>query len=210
METRYYQRKLPHLQPAEVTFFITFRLKDSVPLDDVRRIQENLNRFEKGLLSWINLTPKEKYEIDLATHEKWFMFNDHLLETNPNGPFWLKETEVADIVAEAIQFRAGKQYELHGYTIMPNHVHMLVTLLPGVPVLHKVMQHLKRVSGKRCNEILHRTGLAFWEEESYDRIVRDEKEFFNILNYILRNPVKAKLAKSWKDWPYTYVQPELL
>ncbi|HAD13896.1 MAG TPA: hypothetical protein DCF33_15830 [Saprospirales bacterium] len=210
MKTRNYQRKLPHIQPEEATFFITFRLKDSIPLDDIRRIQKNLARFEQGLLSWIDLTTEEKYEIDLAKHEKWFMFNDHLLDKNPNGPYWLKDAEVANIVAEAIHYRANKQYELHGYTIMPNHVHMLVTSLPEAPVLHKVMQHLKRVSGKRCNKILHRTGLAFWEDESYDRIVRDEKEFLNILNYILRNPVKAKLAKSWEDWPYTFVQPELL
>jgi putative transposase len=210
METRIYQRKLPHIQPAEATFFITIRLEGSMPSDDIRRVQENHTRFKQGLLNWNDLTPKEKFEIDLASQEKWFVLNDDLLDHNPNGPYWLKEKEIADIVAESFHYRDGTQYELHGYTIMPNHVHLMVTLLPEAHVLHKVMQHMKRVSAKRCNKILNRTGLTFWDDESYDRIVRSENEFFNILNYILRNPVKAKLVKSWKDWPYTYIQPELL
>lgn len=47
---------------------------------------------------------------------------------------------------------------------------------------------------------------AFWQKESYDHYVRDEKEFGNIVAYILNNPVQAKLVKDWKDYSYSYVQ----
>ncbi len=92
---------------------------------------------------------------------------------------------------------------------MPNHVHMMMTLLPDAPVLFKVMQDLKKFTGLHCNRYLGREG-QFWEEDSYDHIVRSEKEFYRILNYILRNPIKAKFVKEWQHWPFSFAKPELL
>ena len=48
---------------------------------------------------------------------------------------------------------------------------------------------------------------AFWQHESYDHVVRNEKEFERILAYIVNNPVKAGLVADWQDWPYTYMAP---
>jgi putative transposase len=39
--------------------------------------------------------------------------------------------------------------------------------------------------------------------------VRNKKEWYNIINYILQNPVKAGLAKQWQDWKFTYVASAL-
>lgn len=89
------------------------------------------------------------------------------------------------------------------------YVHMMMTLLPKAPILFKVMQDLKKFTGLHCNRYLGREG-SFWEEESYDHIVRSELEFYRILNYILRNPIKAKFVKEWQRWPFTFAKPELL
>lgn len=71
------------------------------------------------------------------------------------------------------------------------------------------MQDLKKFTGLHCNRYLGREG-SFWEEESYEHIVRSELEFYRILNYILRNPIKAKFVKEWQRWPFTFAKPELL
>jgi hypothetical protein len=47
------------------------------------------------------------------------------------------------------------------------------------------------------------TGRAFWQEESYDRLVRHEREFVNIANYIEMNPVSAGLCATPEDFPYS-------
>lgn len=210
MASHFYHRKLPHFQPAEATFFMTFRLAGSMPMDVIRRLRENYELVEKGVLEQKDLTDKERRELIYVEQKRLFAATDDFLDTNPNGPYWLREKEIAEIVAEAIHFRADKQYDLHTFTIMPNHVHMMMTLLPDSLVLFKVMQHLKKNAAIKSNKVLGRTGLEFWEEESYDHIVRDEAEFYRILNYILRNPVKAGLVKEWQQWPFTFAKPELL
>jgi len=47
------------------------------------------------------------------------------------------------------------------------------------------------------------TGRAFWQEESYDRWVRDDKEFHRIRAYIEENPVRAGLVAAPEDYPWS-------
>ena len=85
---------------------------------------------------------------------------------------------------------------------------MLLTIRNGMSALWKVLQDLKKYSGRQSNRILVRKG-AFWEEESCDHWLRPG-EFDRIVAYILNNPVKAKAVKHWKDHPWTYCHPSLL
>lgn len=163
----------------------------------------------KGILERSDLTEREQRELAYAEQKRLFAATDGFLDTNPNAPYWLKEKDVAEIVMESIQYRDGKQYDLHAFTVMPNHVHMMMTLLPDAPVLYKVMQDLKKFTGLHSNRKLGRNG-QFWEDESYDHVVRNNEEFYRILNYILRNPLKAGFVKEWQEWPFTFVHPKLL
>jgi len=43
----------------------------------------------------------------------------------------------------------------------------------------------------------------FWQEEYFDTIVRTEKQFAFYVQYILENPVTAKLCKKWADWSWS-------
>ena len=68
------------------------------------------------------------------------------------------------------------------------------------------MQSIKRVSAKEANEVLGREGI-FWQSESFDRLIREEKELYDKVKYVLLNPVDAGLCKNWQEWKYTYVPP---
>ena len=108
------------------------------------------------------------------------------------GPLYLRIPDIAAIVARALHAGESDGYSLHAWVIMPNHVHLLITPRTSVSaVLHK----LKGVTAREANRARARTG-PFWQHESYDRLVRDEREFRRIENYILQNPVKAGLAAS--------------
>jgi len=131
---------------------------------------------------------------------------DRVLDNIRTGPLYLRIPEVASMVVEAIRYRELRSYQLHAYVVMPNHVHLLVT--PAVEVC-KVMQSLKRFTAREGNRILGLTGQPFWQDESYDRLVRDGKEFEGIASYIEMNPVTAGLANTpeefrWSSsWPIT-------
>lgn len=178
-------------------------------MEVIRQLRENYELIQRSILEQKDLTEREKRERIYIEQKRLFAKTDDFLDTNPNGPYWLREQAIAEIVAEAIQHRDEKLYDLHTYTIMPNHVHMMLTLLPDAPVLFKVMQDLKKYTGLHSNRNLGREG-QFWEDESYDHVVRTEKSFYRIANYILRNPVKAGFVKEWQQWSYTFAKTELL
>jgi REP element-mobilizing transposase RayT len=83
---------------------------------------------------------------------------------------------------------------------MPNHVHVL--LLPLTP-LPQITQWLKGRTARESNLLLGRPGQPFWEHESYDHWVRDEREFNRIWTYIENNPVGAGFVASPEDWPFS-------
>jgi hypothetical protein len=69
------------------------------------------------------------------------------------------------------------------------------------------MHSLKRFTAREANRILGRTGQPFWQDESYDRLIRNEKEFERTLRYIETNPVKAGLAATPEEFPWSSARP---
>jgi len=106
------------------------------------------------------------------------------------------------MVVEALWYTSMTlgQYDLHSYVVMPNHVHVLVTAAVPLPRLTK---SLKGITAKRANEMLGLTGDSFWQEESFDRVVRNGLEFERIRNYIEENPVRAGLVSCAGEYPWS-------
>ena len=130
-----------------------------------------------------------------------FVWMDRYLDTTRTGPLYLRQPGIAEAGVETLHY-----YDLHAYVIMPNHVHLLVSPHVAPP---KLLKSAKNFSARRANEILGRKGNPFWQSESYDRWVRDGKEFQRIQTYIEQNPVKAGLAKHAEDYPWSSAASEV-
>ncbi|NEU69127.1 REP-associated tyrosine transposase [Spirosoma agri] len=199
-----YRRRLPHIMPPGETLFITFRLHGTLPYALLEGLQLEHEAF---LARQIVRTPHESV---VAIKQQWearyFLAIDTSLDADKIGSQWLSDETVAGIVKEAIHYRDNRQYIVHAYTIMPNHVHLLVTNTSEHKPFQQVLGSLKANSAKRVNEYMDQPNQPFWQAESYDHIVRNAKSFERIINYILNNPVKAELAENWEDWPHTYLK----
>jgi REP-associated tyrosine transposase len=106
------------------------------------------------------------------------------------------------MVVEAIGYNAQilRHYALHAFVVMPNHVHLLVHAQVPLPRLTK---SLKGITAKRANTILASTGRPFWQEESYDHVVRQLREFETIRSYIEENPVRAGLVRQASEYRWS-------
>ncbi|MFN3316849.1 MAG: transposase, partial [Raineya sp.] len=200
----YYRRHLPHIQPIGGTFFVTYCLYGSLPKEVFIALQEEYEREKQHLEKDKKTTPKQ---LDDCA-KRYFLEVDKQLDGYPEGNHYLKDPRLAAIVAQTLHFWDNKKLELYAYCIMSNHVHTVFRLYgeretPAPYTLDKIMQSIKSFSGKKCNEILRLSG-KFWQEESYDRLVRNDTELRNILIYVLNNPVKASLCKEMKDWAWSY------
>jgi len=182
-----YRRKLPHIIPANAVFFITYRIADSLPIHIIN-----------------------KYRIDKETKEilpNYFEVIDNYLDTQDGI---LKREEIATVVKESLWHYNNKYYKLLAYCIMPNHVNFVInTNKFPAKELFSIMKVIKGVSANKINKIINKNG-QFWQHESYDRIVRGRNELGNVIDYIMNNPVKAKLVNNWEEWDYTYVDDKYL
>lgn len=171
------RKKLPHLDGECKAQFVTFRLVDSMPqsvLDKWRQESDDDEDFRKKI---------EKY-LDAGS-----------------GCCWLRIPEVAQVVADAIKFFDGKRYKLRAWVIMPNHAHILLVLKEGEH-LPKIMHSIKSFSAQEANKIMGRTG-QFWQHESFDRYIRDNKHFASVVKYIEENPVNAGLCTLPEEWEFS-------
>lgn len=196
----YYERNLPHYQPLDAIYHITFRLYDSIPKNILNDFQ---NSFNKSEIEEHLINPKEK---KLNQQTKYFKKFDSYLAKQSNGPFWLQVDKIAGTVSESIIYRNDKEYDLICFCIMPNHVHLIIEN-PRIQ-LFTIMKYLKGYTSFRCNKILCRKG-PFWQPESYDHIIRDRNELENQIIYVLENPVKAGLVNNWNDWKWSYCKDEM-
>ncbi|HSW55488.1 MAG TPA: transposase [Ignavibacteriaceae bacterium] len=188
------RRNLPHLYFREGIYFITFRLADSLPSIKVAEI--------KAAIESLETNDDEKFKRLLKKY-------DDLLDSGLYGKNHLANPKVAEICKYTLNHPDGKDYKLICYCIMPNHIHLVFELIEGSRGISKIMQSIKRISARKSNQILNRTG-KFWQDESYDRLVRDDKELYFIIKYVLLNPVNAGLIDSWSNWKHSYCRSEYL
>ena len=62
----------------------------------------------------------------------------------------------------------------------------------GEWMLQDIMKSVKHYSALQINRLLQRNGNV-WQKESFDRIVRDEQHYMNLLQYINNNPKNLSL-----------------
>ena len=85
---------------------------------------------------------------------------------------------------------------------MPDHVHLILQPIEAngkVESLGDIVGDIKRFASHNINKLIGRKG-SLWLSESYDRIIRDEKEYRKVSQYIFENPVKKGFVENGEDW----------
>ena len=169
---------LPHFDSPETLQFVTFRLVDSLPAEAIEKLRTAAR--------------------SITTAER-----DAYLDAG-SGACWLRRPEIAEIVEDALLHFDGERYRLIAWTIMPNHVHVLIELL-GQHSLGLIVSSWKRFSARTANRVIGRSG-PFWQDDYWDTYIRDERHFESTIGYIENNPVKAGLIDSPAEWPWSHLR----
>lgn len=166
---------LPHFDAPNVTQFLTFVLHDSFPATRRREWEGILNEPDES---------QRRRKL-----EAWL--------DRCHGECWLRRADVAAVVEEKLRDNDGKTYRLQAWTIMPNHVHLVVDV--WATPLSKLLNLWKGASARAANLMLRRRG-HFWEREYFDTLIRDEEHLKRAIRYTEANPVKAGLVAEKKAW----------
>ncbi len=186
---------LPHWFQPQVTYFITFRTEDSLPGHLIERWHVERSKWleihgiSDSIPDWKEKLVKLPEKLRIHFHET---FSRQYLENLDKGfgACVLKQPLLSKIVADSLSYFNGDRYHIGDFVVMPNHVHLLVCLLDNTDLL-KQCRSWKRFSAGKINKVLGQTG-RFWQEESFDHLVRSPEQFCAIQQYIRNNPIHLK------------------
>lgn len=182
---------LPHwFQPA-VTYFVTFRTVDSIPSAVSRR-------WHADRTDWLKRRGISTSDVDwhqqlaeLPCHQRkqyHETFSRRYMESLDKG--WgdcvLRQSRLAKIVADSLMHFDGERYSIGDFVVMPNHVHLLVGLIGETDIVAQCYSW-KKFAATKINRALGNRG-RFWQEESFDHMVRSPEQFAAIQKYIAANP----------------------
>ena len=185
---------LPHWRQPGCTYFVTFRLADSLPRAVLEELETEKQQWlrQLGLTDWTEAFAKLP-KSDRRRFEKHFAtkLNEHL--DRCHGACVLRDSRCAEVVATALDHFHPTRVITGDFVVMPNHVHVL--LRPNEDhALEEILHSIKSYTSNELNKLLGSSG-ELWQKESFDHIVRDADQLLRIQTYIRRNPEKAKLQE---------------
>ncbi len=197
---------LPHWYQPGVSYFVTFRTEDSIPADVSR--SWHARRAAWLLKHGISMSEpnwKDRLNELEEHHRKEFheTFSRQYLESLDKGfgKCVLRRAELRQIVADSLLHFDRERYHMGDFILMPNHVHLIVCLL-GDTEIEAICTSWKRFTAKHINHMLGTKG-RFWQEESFDHLIRSSDQFEAIRRYIANNP------KSLSADEYRLYQPKV-
>jgi putative transposase len=141
------------------------------------------------------MQPKYEYRRRLPPHPKR---QSAIFITFTTDRRWKLPAEAKDIVLECCLKENGNKFDLHTAVVMPDHAHLLLSLLRGADGWNfswpQIIHAIKGASARKINVLLGRSG-AIWQVEFFDRVLRSNDSLAEKVDYIYQNPVRAGLVK---------------
>ena len=198
----HFRGKLPHLKREGSAYFVTFRLADSLPRESVLKLKHERETIVQGAMAAKRpLTWQEEQQLFIWYSERVEAFLDA-----GAGACWLRRPEIAGLVARALNFFDGERYDLHAWTVMLNHVHVVVWPRPG-HTLSSIEHSWKSFTANQANKMLGRIGSHFWQKEAYDHLIQNDEERSRLCAYVADNPVKVGLCARPEEWSWSSASP---
>ena len=177
---------LPHRDATGLLQAVTFRLADSLPQENLERLEEELTELPETLRG-----AERRQRI-----EQW-------LDAGM-GCCALRHPEMASQMRDALRHFDSQRYRLIAWCIMPNHVHVLMETFAPIA---RIVQGWKSVTARWALAQNAELGLGIpdskhlWMRDYWDRYIRNDGHLENVVLYIHQNPVNAGLCERAEDWP---------
>ncbi|MDX9796223.1 MAG: transposase [Arcobacteraceae bacterium] len=155
--------KLPHISLEHHYQFITFRTYKSID-SYIQRVQQ----------------------AEIETKKKEYLIDEYL-DTSSKGAYFFGEQIM--LMKDILYSKNHTLYTIEICAIMPNHIHIL---LQQHASLEKIVKYIKGRSAIEMNKKLNLKG-QFWHRNYFDKLIRNEKHFNLVYEYIQNNPLKAHL-----------------
>lgn len=184
----------PHKERENAIYHIGFRLYDSIPQTTIRELQIKRVQMKTRVME----AQGQLSEYDCEQIDRLFSSEIERLIDNGYGSCIFNENKNCEIMCNVLTSDSGSKYELYAWCIMPNHIHVLMSLLEKnklADVVHAWKSAASHLINKKRNAIGR-----LWQRDYFNRIIRDYNHYLRTKEYIWNNPDKAGLH----DWSWRW------
>jgi putative transposase len=179
--------------PGE-TAFLTFRLHGTIPAATGRELKAALRQAQEAGTG------------HRRAQKQFFAHFDAELDRAPTGAGYFENEKLAEVLAGEIMMLEETGFTVHGFAILPNHVH-LVLHLPARSNLSfaKAIDLLHLRTGTNCRRLVRPKlppEAEFWQAGWFSYEVEDAAELTRLLTYVRGNARQAGLPARFQEWPY--------
>ena len=151
-------------------------------------------------------TQQGAYFVTICTYEKQSLFGNiagSSMQLNPHG-------EIVTSCWKDIPLHYP-EVSVEVFVVMPNHFHGIVVIdnvegrsgsKPDPTRKHplfEIVRAFKTYSSRKINELRNSQGTPVWQRSYYEHVIRSEKEYQQISEYILFNPAKWETDRETLD-----------
>ena len=121
--------------------------------------------------------------------------------TRDRRPWMNSSVACQEIITALRATRLLYPFSSHGYVLLHDHLHLLLSphLDVGVPDVVGCFKRATQAGLRRAGI----TSTQLWQKRYYDHIVRDEADFARHLDYLHFNPVKHGLCTNARTWAWS-------
>ena len=147
-------------------------------------MKENLPVRKRIRLNNYDYSKENKYFITICVKDRLEILGE--IEEN-----YIRLTKEGNIVKQNL-YRIEEIYKniiIDEYVVMPNHLHILLWInYKNGTTISKIIKHFK-------TNISREIGYSIWQKSFYEHIIRNEKEYLKIREYIRNNVINWKKDK---------------
>ncbi len=160
------------------------------------------NRVRKAnRLKSYDYSSKNMYFVTFCTTDKKKILSEITSEEDHELPK-IVYTELGVLCDKIItKYNSDGIVEIPYYVIMPNHIHMIIDMTKTDSHKHNVslpnvIKGMKSMAKNKLSNVFYEAhGSDIWQKSYYDRIIRNEEEYYQLCKYIEENPIKWTLDK---------------
>ena len=162
-------------------------------------MKEKFSRRKQLRLKEYDYSQEGYYFITICTQNRLQILSKIICNCRGEVPPSPAKTKIGKQVEETIKYIEQKydSIRIDDFVIMPNHIHLIIqnTGEGGTSPLHKIIIELKTYTTKKYNEFNKTRGLKLWQRNYYEHVIRNEKEYYLIKQYIQDNPLNWEKDK---------------
>ena len=180
--------RISHWEMNGAIYHVVLHLADSVPAAQLAEWRETRQHY----MSLRDARKDGLTDDEIAALRRAYDEKVEKYLSSGHGCCALRATGVAEEVGRILEKRNGSDYDLHLWTAMPNHLHVIAAPAAGL-TMKDIVDRWKSITAHAIAKLSDMSA-PIWQRDHYSRIIRTPEEYRRQVSYVWHNPESAGLT----------------